>query len=186
MALLLPQRQREYHRKAGAIRWAAERGIAAGKTAATFDPSGACTRGQAVTFLWRAAGKPEVSSGAAFSDVAADAYCAQAVRWAASLGIVTGYADGNFRPNATVTREQMAAILYRYAQYKGYDVTASGDLSGYTDAGAIRPYAEAAMAWANGAGLITGVSDTTLQPRGNSTRAQVATILMRFCQKVAE
>ena len=80
----------------------------------------------------------------------------------------------------------MAAILYRYAQYKGYDVTASGDLSGYTDAGAIRPYAEAAMAWANGAGLITGVSDTTLQPRGNSTRAQVATILMRFCQKVAE
>ena len=72
----------------------------------------------------------------------------------------------------------MAAILYRYAQYKGYDVTASGDLSGYTDAGAIRPYAEAAMAWANGAGLITGVSDTTLQPWGNSTRAQVATILM--------
>ena len=110
----------------------------------------------------------------------------EAVAWAAANSIVNGVSDTTFAPNDPVTREQMAAILYRYAQYKGYDVTASGDLSGYTDVGAIRPYAEAAMAWANGAGLITGVSDTTLQPRGNSTRAQVATILMRFCQKVAE
>ena len=127
---------------AGAIRWAAERGIAAGKTAATFDPSGACTRGQAVTFLWRAAGKPEVSSGAAFSDVAADAYCAQAVRWAASLGIVTGYADGGFRPNATVTREQMAAILFRFAKAQGLDTTQGGmAIREFQDFDQLSPYA---------------------------------------------
>ena len=127
---------------AGAIRWAAERGIAAGKTAATFDPSGACTRGQAVTFLWRAAGKPEVSSGAAFSDVAADAYCAHAVRWAASLGIVTGYADGGFRPNATVTREQMAAILFRFAKAQGLDTTQGGmAIREFQDFDQLSPYA---------------------------------------------
>ncbi len=127
---------------AGAIRWAAERGIAAGKTAATFDPSGACTRGQAVTFLWRAAGKPEVSSGAVFSDVAADAYCAQAVRWAASLGIVTGYADGGFHPNATVTREQMAAILFRFAKAQGLDTTQGGmAIREFQDFDQLSPYA---------------------------------------------
>ena len=125
------------------------------------------------------AGKCQVSTA---TDSASFFHIQSRKLWTASLG----YENGGFGPGDPVTREQMAAILYRYAQYKGYDVTASGDLSGYTDAGAIRPYAEAAMAWANGAGLITGVSDTTLQPRGNSTRAQVATILMRFCQKVAE
>ena len=138
-----------------------------------------------MTILHRLEGQPAAGE-AAFSDVPAGQWYTEAVAWAAANSIVNGVSDTTFAPNDPVTREQMAAILYRYAQYKGYDVTASGDLSGYTDAGAIRPYAEAAMAWANGAGLITGVSDTTLQPRGNSTRAQVATILMRFCQKVAE
>ena len=118
---------------ADAIRWAVEQGITTGKTA---------TRGQAVTFLWRAAGKPEVSSGAAFSDVAADAYCAQAVRWAASLGIVTGYADGGFRPNATVTREQMAAILFRFAKAQGLDTTQGGmAIREFQDFDQLSPYA---------------------------------------------
>ncbi len=165
---------------AGAIRWAAERGIAAGKTAATFDPSGACTRGQAVTFLWRAAGKPEVSSGAAFSDVAADAYCAQAVRWAASLGIVTGYADGGFRPNATVTREQMAAILFRFAKAQGLDTTQGGmAIREFQDFDQLSPYAAEAMTWAVNAGILQG-DQNRLLPQSPCARGQIVTLLHRL------
>ena len=165
---------------ASAIRWAAERGIAAGKTAATFDPSGACTRGQAVTFLWRAAGKPEVSSGAAFSDVAADAYCAQAVRWAASLGIVTGYADGGFRPNATVTREQMAAILFRFAKAQGLDTTQGGmAIREFQDFDQLSPYAAEAMTWAVNAGILKG-DQNRLLPQSPCARGQIVTLLHRL------
>ena len=153
-----------------------------------FAPNNETTRAQLVTMLYRLEGQPALGDNLdyPFSDVAADSWYGSAVYWAREHGIVTGVSDTTFAPDKVLTREQMAAILYRYAQYKGYDVTASADLSGYTDAGEILTYAQPAMAWANGAGLITGVSDTTLQPRGNSTRAQVATILMRFCQKVAE
>ena len=165
---------------AGAIRWAAERGIAAGKTAATFDPSGACTRGQAVTFLWRAAGKPGVSSGAVFSDVAADAYCAQAVRWAASLGIVTGYADGGFRPNATVTREQMAAILFRFAKAQGLDTTQGGmAIREFQDFDQLSPYAAEAMTWAVNAGILQG-DQNRLLPQSPCARGQIVTLLHRL------
>ena len=165
---------------AGAIRWAAERGIAAGKTASAFDPSGACTRGQAVTFLWRAAGKPGVSSGAAFSDVAADAYCAQAVRWAASLGIVTGYADGNFRPNATVTREQMAAILFRFAKAQGLDTTQGGmAIREFQDFDQLSPYAAEAMTWAVNAGILQG-DQNRLLPQSPCARGQIVTLLHRL------
>ena len=169
----------------GAVQHAEETGLMDGVSEDAFAPEGTTTRAQLVTILHRLEGQPAAGE-AAFSDVPAGQWYTEAVAWAAANSIVNGVSDTTFAPNDPVTREQMAAILYRYAQYKGYDVTASGDLSGYTDAGVIRPYAEAAMAWANGAGLITGVSDTTLQPRGNSTRAQVATILMRFCQKAAE
>ena len=165
---------------ADTIRWAAERGIAAGKTAATFDPSGACTRGQAVTFLWRAAGKPEVSSGAVFSDVAADAYCAQAVRWAASLGIVTGYADGGFRPNATVTREQMAAILFRFAKAQGLDTTQGGmAIREFQDFDQLSPYAAEAMTWAVNAGILQG-DQNRLLPQSPCARGQIVTLLHRL------
>ena len=167
------------------VQYVSNQGIMNGVGDNLFAPNNETTRAQLVTMLYRLEGQPAAGE-AAFSDVPAGQWYTEAVAWAAANGIVNGVSDTTFAPDDPVTREQMAAILYRYAQYKGYDVTASGDLSGYTDAGAIRPYAEAAMAWANGAGLITGVSDTTLQPRGNSTRAQVATILMRFCQKVAE
>ena len=165
---------------AGAIRWAAERGIAAGKTAATFDPSGACTRGQAVTFLWRAAGKPGVSSGAVFADVAEDAYCAEAVRWAASLGIVTGYADGNFRPNATVTREQMAAILFRFAKAQGLDTTQGGmAIREFQDFDQLSPYAAEAMTWAVNAGILQG-DQNRLLPQSPCARGQIVTLLHRL------
>ena len=99
---------------------------------------------------------------------------------------MNGYTDGTFRPDAPITREQMAAILYRYSQYCGYAVGTTADLSGYADASQVSGYAAEAMGWANGAGLITGVTTTTLNPAGSATRAQVATILMRYIQAVAE
>ena len=100
---------------------------------------------------------------------------------------MTGYGDGLFGPEDTITREQMAAILYRYAQYKGYDVTTGGmALNEYTDASEISEYAVTAVQWANEQGLITGSTSTTLEPQGNAIRAEAATILMRFCEDVAK
>ena len=165
---------------ADAIRWAAERGIAAGKTASTFDPSGTCTRGQAVTFLWRAAGKPTADSGAAFSGVAADAYCAQAVRWAAEQGVVTGYADGSFHPNATVTREQMAAILFRFAKARGMDTTQGGmAVREFEDFWQVSVYAGEAMAWAVNAGILQSRNNRLL-PQAPCTRGQTVTLLCQL------
>ncbi len=106
------------------------------------------------------------------------------VAWASANGIVTGYSNGSFGPDDTITREQMAAILYRYARYKGYDLSARTDLSGYTDAGQVSAYATDPMTWAVGSGLITGTSGTTLSPAGSATRAQAAVILARFCQNI--
>ena len=97
--------------------------------------------------------------------------------------IVGGYDNGTYGPNDALTREQMAAILYRYANYKGYDVSAQADLSSYTDAGSISDYALSAMRWANTKGLITGTTTTSLTPAGGAIRAQVATIIMRFCEE---
>lgn len=99
---------------------------------------------------------------------------------------VAGYSDELFGPNDTITREQMATILYRYAQHKGYDTTAKADLSKYTDAAQIGPWATEAIRWANAEGLVNGTSATTLTPKGSATRAQVAVILTRFCEKVAK
>ena len=118
--------------------------------------------------------------------MAADSWYGTAVYWARANGIVNGVSDTAFAPNQALTREQMAAILYRYAEYKGADLSASADLSGYTDAGQIATYAQAAMAWSTSTGLITGTSDTTLSPRGTATRAQVATILQRMSDLFAQ
>lgn len=115
-----------------------------------------------------------------------NAYYATAVYWARMNGIVAGYSDELFGPNDTITREQMATILYRYAQHKGYDTTAKADLSKYTDAAQIGPWATEAIRWANAEGLVNGTSATTLTPKGSATRAQVAVILTRFCEKVAK
>ena len=113
-------------------------------------------------------------------------YYADAVAWAAGNEIVTGYSKEKFGPDDAITREQLAAILYRYAQYKNIDVTRTADLSGYTDTAQISAYAETAVKWANAEGLITGVTDTMLKPAGTATRAQAAEILMRFCEHIAE
>ena len=139
-----------------------------------------------MTILYRLEGTPAVTGTTAFTDVAAGQYYADAVAWAAQNGIVSGTSATTFSPDGVITREQMAAILYRYAQYKGYDVTAKADLSMFTDAAQVSTYATDAMAWANASGLISGTSATTLSPAGSATRAQVATILMRFCENIAK
>ena len=156
-----------------------------GMSATTFEPNSTTTRGMIVTMLYRLENEPTAAS-AGFTDVAAGQWYTDAVNWAAANNIVNGYGDDQFGPTDTITREQMMAILYRYAQYKGYDVTASADLSAYTDAANISSYAVSAMQWAVGEGLINGVTDTTLVPGGSATRAQVAAILMRFCENVAK
>ena len=137
-----------------------------------------------VTILYRLENEPAVSGDLPFTDVERGAWYADAVAWAAANDIVNGTSATTFAPNSPITREQMATMLYRFAAYKGYDVSQKADLSGYTDAASISGYAKDALAWANAQKLITGVTDTTLNPQGSATRAQVATILMRFCESI--
>ena len=168
---------------ADAVQYVCENGIMNGISETAFGPDRTTTRAMAVTMLYRLEGEPDAAASG-FADVPADAYYADAVAWAQANDIVNGVSETAFAPDDPVTREQMAAVLYRYAQFKGYDVTASNDLSSYTDASRISSYAITAMGWANAAGLITGNTGTTLNPRGNATRAEVATILMRFCEDI--
>ena len=169
-----------------AVQYVYENDMMAGTSDITFSPNQTTTRGMIVTILYRLEGEPTVTGTTAFTDVTADQYYANAVAWAVQNGIVAGSDATTFAPNNASTREQMAAILYRYAQFKGYDVSAKADLSTYIDAADVSAYATDAMAWASQTGLITGTSATTLSPAGQATRAQVATILMRFCENIAK
>ena len=165
-----------------AVLWAVKEGITLGTDAEHFSPAAPCTRGQAVTFLWRAAGKPAASSAVTFSDVADDAYCTEAVRWAASLGIVTGYGDGSFRPGTTVTREQMAAFLFRFAKAQGLDTTQGGmAVREFQDFDQISAYAADAMTWAVNAGILKG-DQNRLLPQSPCTRGQIVTLLHRLLE----
>ena len=170
---------------ADAVQYMLDNGMMNGVTDTTFGPGTTTTRGMIVTILYRLEGEPDTTASS-FTDVASGMYYADAVVWAQANSIVTGITETIFAPDQAITREQMAAILYRYAQYKGYDVTTSNDLSSYTDASRISAYATAAMQWANAEGLITGNTSTTINPTGNATRAEVATILMRFCETVTK
>ncbi len=172
-----------------AVKYVNENGLMAGTSANTFAPDLTTTRGMIVTILYRLEGSPDIGSeilGYPFRDVDADAWYATAVYWARMNGIVAGYSNELFGPNDTITREQMATILYRYARYKGCDTTAKADLSRYTDAAQVGPWAAEAIRWANAEGLVNGTSATTLAPKGSATRAQVAVILTRFCQNNAK
>lgn len=160
-----------------------EKGMMNGTGDTTFAPNGTITRAMIVTILHRLEGTPD-SDSSSFTDVEAGSWYEAAVNWAASEGIVKGMSETSFAPNDPITREQFAAILYRYAEKKGYDVSKQADLSKYQDAGSVSEYAKQAMGWANDAGLINGVTETTLQPKGNATRAQAAAILHRFCENV--
>ncbi len=166
-----------------AVAYASQNGLMNGVSADSFAPDATTSRGMIVTILYRLEGSPSAAQ-ADFADVAAGAYYAGAVAWASANGIVTGYGDGTFGPDAAITREQLGAILYRYAQYLGLEVSQTADLTGYADAADISEWAQQAFAWAVREGLISGMDDGTLAPRGTATRAQVATILMRLCEKL--
>ena len=153
-----------------------------GTSETTFEPEAPATRAMLVTILHRLEGEPAVGSRSPFADVPEDQWFAAAVRWAKETGVAEGCGDGTFGPGDTVTREQFAAILYRYAKWKGYDVSGSADLSGYADAAAISLWALDAVKWANAAGLVTGRTANTLVPGGTATRAETAAILMRFLE----
>ena len=172
-----------------AVKYVNENGLMAGTSATTFEPDLTTTRGMIVAILHRLAGSPNIEDeiwGYPFQDVDANAYYATAVYWARMNGIVAGYSDERFGPNDTITREQMATILYRYAQYKVYDTTDKANLSKYTDTAQVGSYAVDAIRWANAEGLVNGTSATTLTPKGSATRAQAAAMLMRFGQKYVE
>ncbi len=158
-----------------------ENGLMDGVSDTLFDPDGTVTRAQLVTMLWRLDGEPSVNYALPFTDVSGGEWYAEAVRWAAGEGIVNGVSETEFAPNAAVTREQLAAILHRYAQHKGYDVSIgeSTNILSYSDFASISEYAISAMQWACGEGIITGVTESTLEPQGTATRAQSAAILMR-------
>lgn len=168
---------------ASAVDYVTGKGMMNGTADNTFSPKANTTRGMVVTVLYRLENQPSTSA-ASFTDVASGAYYANAVAWANANGIVSGYGSGKFGPNDKVTREQLAAILYRYAQYKKYDVSGANSLDGYTDAQSVSSYAVPALQWANAVGVVTGKSGNKLDPKGNATRAEVAAMLMRFCENV--
>ena len=168
-----------------AVRYAYENGLMDGVGDNLFAPNSETTRAQLVTILYRLAGEPEPGGDSGFADVETGTWYTDAVAWAAQNGIVNGVSDTEFAPGDDITREQLVTVLYRYAESKGYDVSASADLSGYPDAGQVQDYAQPAMAWAVAEGIVEGV-DGNLNPTGDATRAQIATILMRFCEGVAK
>lgn len=171
-----------------AVQYVCGKGMMNGMGDGSFAPYTTTSRGMIVTILYRLENQPQAAASS-FTDVATGQWYTDAVSWASANGIVTGYGEqraGQFGPEDPITRQQMAAILMRYAKYKGYDISAQGQLSSFADQADIESYAVEAMQWANGAGLITGVTETTLVPTGNANRAQAATILMRFCETIAQ
>ena len=166
------------------VLYAYENGLMNGVGDNRFAPNSATTRGMLVTILYRLEGEPAVTGEAGFDDVG-DTWYTDAVIWAAANDIVNGIGDNQFGPENTLTREQLVTMLYRYAEAAGYDVSAAADLSGYPDAGKVQTYAQEAMSWAVAEGIVEGM-DGNLNPAGNASRAQIATILMRFCEDVAQ
>ena len=167
------------------VAFAYENGLFAGTSDTTFSPNASMTRAMLVTVLYRLEGQPAVNGRSGFSDVQYNGYYEDAVTWAADNGIVNGTSTTMFSPNANVTREQMAAILYRYAQHKKYNTAASSGLNGFTDHASVSGYAAASLEWAVAEKLVNG-SAGKLMPTGNATRAQVAAILHRFVENVAK
>ena len=164
----------------GAVKFVYENGLMDGVGNNLFAPNATLNRAMAVTILYRLEGSPAVTTDAGFNDVAAGTWYTDAVNWAAANNIVNGVEGNNFDPTGSLTREQMATVLYRYAQYKGADVSASGDISGFVDSANVSSWAADAVKWAVGSGLVNGVEGNALAPQGTSTRAQAATVLMRF------
>ncbi len=163
-----------------AVRYVYDNGLMEGVGDGQFAPNATTNRAMVVTILYRLAGEPDVSGDVGFADVESGLWYSNAVLWAAEKGIVNGISETEFAPAGDLTREQLATVLYRYAESMGFDVSASVDLSGFPDAGDIQSYATQALSWAVAEGLLQGFEDDSLQPGGTATRAQIATILMRF------
>lgn len=166
------------------VSYVVENGMMNGMGDNQFAPNAPLTREMLAVVLYNMEKQPESTGVNPFADVKADMWYTDAIVWANANGIVAGYDDSTFGLGDSITREQLAAILYRYAQLKGYDVTEKADLTGYTDSASISSYAVEAMQWANANGIVNGMTETTLAPQGTATRAQVATMLMNFCENV--
>ena len=175
-----------YH---AAVDYAVEHGIMEGVSETEFSPNTEVTRAQAVQILYNLEGQPDLSDenlGYPYEDVNAEEWYGNAVYWARLTGVATGYGDGTFQPGDNITRQEFAQMLYNYAKYKGYDLTAEGDLSQFPDSGSVADWAEAAMSWANGNELINGHDNGTIDAGGTAIRAQAASILMKFDQNLTE
>ena len=172
-----------------AVRYAYFHNIMEGMRETEFAPATALTRAMAAQILYNLEGQPDISDenlGYPYEDVNAQAWYGDAVYWARITGVATGYGDGTFQPGDSITRQEFAQMLYNYAKYKGYDLTAEGDLAQFPDSESVADWAEAAMRWANGNQLINGHDDGTIDAAGIGTRAQAASILMKFDQNLAE
>ena len=165
---------------ANAVDFAYECGLINGIGGDRFGPDASMTRAMLVTVLYRAAGSPEVTITTNFTDLDVGSYYYEAVVWANVMGIVNGITDTTFSPDGPVTRQQIAAILYRYADAMGALSQAEGNLNAFTDKDSVESYAVVPMTWAVGRGIITGTTDTTLSPQSHATRAQVAVMLHRY------
>lgn len=154
-----------------------------GTSDTTFSPYGTATRGMMAAIIWRMEGSPKAEYSGTLKDVPKDSYYAEAVKWTMQQGIFSGYGGGLFGPDDPITRQQLAAIFYNYAKYKGYDLTPTDSLSGFTDGDKVAGWAQDAMKWAVGSGLMNGKGDGILDPQGTATRAEIAAMLHRFIEK---
>ena len=166
-----------------AVKYAVENGLMSGTGTYTFEPNTTLSRGMIAQMLYALEGKPSISSANNFTDVSSSDWYDKAASWAQSKGIITGYEDGRFGPNDPLTREQLALILYNYAKSEGHSTSTKADLSKFADGTSTSPWAQQAMSWAVGEGLLSGRGVNMLYPTGTATRAEVATILMRFIEK---
>ena len=169
-----------------AVKYVYENNLMAGTGDTTFDPEVSLTRAMTAQILYNLEGKPAVTGDSTFSDVTSGHWAVDAITWAAQNDIVAGIGGGLYDPDSNVTREQFAVMLYKYARFKGYDLTATGDLTQFPDADAISSWAETALSWANGKGLINGHENGTIDPKGSTIRAQAASIMANFDQNVAK
>ena len=169
-----------------AVAYVYENGIMAGTDETTFEPYMELDRAMAAQLFYNLEGKPAVTGDSTFTDVTSGHWAVDAITWAAQNDIVAGIGGGLYDPDSNVTREQFAVMLYKYARFKGYDLTATGDLTQFPDAGSISSWAETALSWANGKGLINGHENGTIDPKGSTIRAQAASIMANFDQNVAK
>ena len=169
-----------------AVAYVYENGIMAGTGETTFEPYMELDRAMAAQLFYNLEGKPVVTGDSTFTDVTSGHWAVDAITWAAQNDIVAGIGGGLYDPDNNVTREQFAVMLYKYARFKGYDLTATGDLTQFPDAGSISSWAETALSWANGNGLINGHENGTIDPKGSTIRAQAASIMANFDQNVAK